>query len=136
MIGLVQFFEEIDEKTSLVIEGSKTVTVTGVQLAAALFRRSNFDSLGSFDEKMTQGEDTDFFMRLLEARTPYVLETSVAVLYRRHSTNMTNDTAQKRRGFVDALRKSLARRRATGGSMEIGDLFKERSSVEETFRHA
>ncbi|MEN6543656.1 glycosyltransferase [Parvibaculum sp.] len=134
VIGLVQFFEEIDEETSRVIEGSRTVTVAGVQLAAALFRRSVFDRLGSFDEELRQGEDTDFFMRLLETRTPYILETAVAVFYRRHSTNMTNDTAQKRRGFVDALRKSLNRRRAGGGSMEIGDLFKRRGSAEEVFQ--
>jgi len=134
VIGLVQFFEEIDEETSRVIEGSRTVRVAGVQLAAALFRRSVFDRLGGFDEELLQGEDTDFFMRLLEAQTPYILETVVAVFYRRHSTNMTNNTAQKRRGFVDALRKSLNRRRAGGGSMEIGDLFKRRGSAEEAFR--
>ncbi|KAB7739178.1 glycosyltransferase [Parvibaculum sedimenti] len=136
IIGLVQFFEEIDEETSRIIEGSKTVTVTGVQLAAALFRRSVFDRFGGFDEEMPQGEDTDFFMRLLEAQTPYLLETVVAVFYRRHFANMTNDTAQVRRGFVDALRKSLNRRRAGGGSMEIGDLFKRRGSAEEAFRNA
>ena len=134
VIGRVQFFEDIDEATSEIVEGSRTITVTGVQLAAALFRRSIFDRLGGFDEEMPQGEDTDFFLRLLEARTPYRSEPEVAVLYRRHSANMTNDTMQVRRGFIDALRKSLNRRRAGGGSMEIGDLFKRRGSAEEAFR--
>ncbi len=136
VIGLVQFFEEIDEETSLVVEGSRTATVTGVQLAAALFRCSIFDRLGGFDEEMPQGEDTDFFMRLIEGQPPYLLERDVAVLYRRHSANMTNDAAQVRRGFIDALRKSLMRRRAAGGSMEIGDLFKQRGMTEEAFRNA
>jgi glycosyltransferase involved in cell wall biosynthesis len=136
VIGLMQFFEAIDEDTSLIIEGSRTTVVTGVQLAAALFRRSIFDRIGNFDENMPQGEDTDFFLRLMETQTPYRLENEVAVLYRRHATNMTNDVAQVRRGFVDALRRSLARRRASGRSVEIGDLFKKRSSVEELFGNA
>lgn len=135
VIGLIQFFEAADEESVMPLPGSKTVTVRGVQLAAALFDRRVFDQVGGFDEEMNHGEDTDFFLRLLEARIPYIAEEEPAVLYRRHTDNMTNDIAQTRRGFVDAIRRSVARRRASGTSAELGDLFKARGNAEEAFGH-
>lgn len=134
VMGLVQLFERIDEETSVPVAGSRTTTVAGVSLAAALFARSLFDRFGGFDEEMQHGEDTDFFLRLLEAHVPYITETDVAVLYRRHETNMTNDIPATRRGFVDAIRRSLVRRRASGNTAEIGTLFKHRGAAEEVFR--
>lgn len=133
--GLLQICERIDEERSVPVEGSRTATVAGVSLMATLFTRRVFDRLGGFDEDMQHGEDTDLFLRMLETRTPYIAETEVAVLYRRHATNMTNDVAATRRGFVDAIRRSLTRRRAGGGAMEIGDLFRQRAVAEEAFRN-
>lgn len=135
VIGLMQFFEAADEENVIPLPGSRTVTVRGVSLAASLFDRRVFEQVGRFDEEMNHGEDTDFFLRLLEARIPYVLEDETAVLYRRHTGNMTNDLAQTRRGFVDAIRRSLVRRRASGTNADLGDLFKARGNAEEAFRH-
>lgn len=134
-IGLIRFFEAADEENVVPLPGSKTVTVRGVQLAAALFDRKVFDRVGGFDAEMNHGEDTDFFLRLLEAQIPYVAEDEAAVLYRRHHGNMTNDIDKTRRGFVDAIRRSMVRRRASGATGDLGDLFKARGSAEETFRH-
>lgn len=133
IVGRIQFFESIDEETSQISPGSRTVTVTGVALGSTLFHRSLFDRHGGFDESMQHGEDVDFFLRILEAQTRYIAENEVAVLYRRHDANMTNDLSATRRGFVDAIRRSLARRRATGNAVDIGDLFKYKTSVEEAF---
>lgn len=135
VIGLIRFFEEADEQSATPLPGSRTVTVRGVQLAAALFDRRVFEQLGGFDEEMNHGEDTDFFLRLLEAKIPYIAEDEPAVLYRRHTGNMTNDIAQTRRGFVDAIRRSLVRRRVSGAHADLGDLFKARGDAEEAFRH-
>jgi glycosyltransferase involved in cell wall biosynthesis len=135
VIGLIRFFEEADEENVIPLPGSRTVTVRGVQLAAALFDRRVFGQVGGFDEEMNHGEDTDLFLRLLEAQIPYEAEDEVAVLYRRHQANMTNDLAGTRRGFVDAIRRSMARRRASGAVADLGDLFKSRGNAEETFRH-
>lgn len=135
VIGLIRFFEAADEENLMPLPGSKTVTVRGVQLAAALFDRRVFERIGGFDAEMNHGEDTDFFLRLLEAQIPYIAEEEPAVLYRRHTDNMTNDIAKTRRGFVDAIRRSVARRRASGTSAELGDLFKARGNAEEAFRH-
>jgi glycosyltransferase involved in cell wall biosynthesis len=133
-IGLIQFFEEADEVNVVPLSGSRTMTVKGVQLAAALFDRKVFEQVGGFDEEMNHGEDTDFFLRLLEAQIPYVSEDEAAVLYRRHTGNMTNDVEKTRRGFVDAIRRSLVRRRASGAAAELGDLFRSRGNAEDTFR--
>ncbi len=135
VMGLLQICEQIDEERSAPVEGSRTVTVAGVSLTTTLFARRVFDRLGGFDEDMQHGEDTDFFLRMLETRTPYIAEAEVAVLYRRHANNMTNDVAATRRGFVDAIRRSLVRRRASGGVMDIGDLFRQRAVAEEAFRN-
>jgi glycosyltransferase involved in cell wall biosynthesis len=135
VIGLMQFFEAADEELCRPVPGSRTETVRGVSLTATLFARSVFERLGGFNEEMQHGEDTDFFLRLLEARTPYLLDDEVAILYRRHVTNMTNDIARTRRGFMDAIRRSLARRRESGIAADLGDLFKARGAAEEMFRN-
>ncbi len=136
VVGRIQFFESIDEETSQIRHGSRTVIVAGVSLASTLFRRDLFDTHGGFDEALQHGEDVDFFLRILEAQTRYIAEKDVAILYRRHESNMTNDALATRRGFVEAIRRSLARRRASGSTVEIGDLFKQRGAVEESFRNA
>lgn len=48
---------------------------------------------------------------------------------------MTNDVRLIRRAIADALRRSLARRRMSGGSMAISGLFQARSAAEEAFRN-
>ena len=135
VIGLIQFFESADEEKGLPLPGSKSVTVTGIQLAAALFSRSIFDQFGGFNEDMQHGEDTDLFLRILESQVNYFMEDKVAVLYRRHSANMTNDIAKTRRGFMAAIRRSLGRRSKDGTVVDLGDLFKNRSTAEEIFRN-
>ena len=135
VIGLMQLFEAADEETCAALADSRTMTIRSVQLAAALFRKNVFDRLGGFNEEMQHGEDTDFFLRLLESGISYIAEDELAVMYRRHSDNMTNDIAKTRRGFVDAIRRSLVRRRISGTVADLGDLFKTRSTAEEAFRN-
>jgi glycosyltransferase involved in cell wall biosynthesis len=135
IVGLVEFFETADENEGRPLPGSKTMAIRGIQLAAALFSKSVFDRIGSFDEEMQQGEDTDFFLRLLESQTNYILEDEVAVFYRRHPHNMTNNLLEARRGFMDAIRRSLVRRRETGVVVELGEMFKNRNAAEGIFRN-
>lgn len=135
VIGLMQFFEAADEATCTPLPGSRTMTLRSVQLASALFSRNVFGQLGGFNEEMQHGEDTDFFLRLLESGLSYHMEDEVAVMYRRHLTNMTNDLAKTRRGFMDAIRRSIARRRENDTIVELNDFFKSRGKVEEIFRN-
>ena len=136
VMGLMQLFESADEENCRPLPGSKTMIVRGVQLSAVLFSREVFKQIGHFNEQMQHGEDTDFFLRLLEAKVPYALDEEVAVMYRRHLNNMTNDTVETRRGFIDAIRRSLARRRENGSVVDLGELFKTRGNAEEIFSNA
>jgi glycosyltransferase involved in cell wall biosynthesis len=135
VIGLLQLFEAIDEERCIPLPGSRTMRLRGVSLTSVLFAKDVFEQLGGFCEDMQSGEDVEFILRLLEARIPYSCEDEVAVMYRRHQNNMTNDTAKTRRGLADAIRRSLARRRVGGSVTGLGDLFKERVQAEKMFRH-
>ncbi len=136
VLGLTEFFETVDEQSGWPAAGGRSAVHRTVQLGAALFRKKVFDQIGGFNEEMPQGEDGDFLLRLLEERLPYSIDDEIAVHYRRHAHNMTNDFLQVRRGFADAIRRSLARRRQTGKVADLGELFKPRSNIEEEFRHA
>jgi glycosyltransferase involved in cell wall biosynthesis len=131
--GLVQFFEQVDEETSKVVANSKTVTVATIQLGAFLFRRGVFDIVPGFDQDLAPSEDVDFFLRALEAGVTFLTEDKVAVLYRRHGANLTNNVAAARRSFTDAIRRSAARRRQSGRKIDIGRMLQQRSVAEETF---
>lgn len=135
VVGLVRFFEAADNNF-MPCQNTRTMTVKCVQLGAALFSKRIFTRLGEFDEDMPNGEDIDLFLRMLETNTRYITEDEVAVMYRRHDANMTNDLPVIRRGFMDAIRKSLARRRKNGTTGELGDLFKTRGNAEELFTNA
>jgi glycosyltransferase involved in cell wall biosynthesis len=135
VIGTGRFFEAIDEDTSAIVPGSRTADVLGTMLPASTFDRRTFEAVGPFAEDLPAAEDVDFYLRLLERHTPFVVEAEPAFLYRRHTTNMTNDVGLIRRCIADALRRSIARRRKAGGSMAIGNLFQSRSTAEEAFRN-
>lgn len=136
VIGVCRYFEFIDEATSVVLPASRTADVTGTVLGSTLFTRSAIERVGPFDEMLGAAEDIDLYLRLLEADVPYLEETEVALLYRRHATNMTNDVALIRRNFAMVLQKSLGRRRRSGKSMTLPDLFKRRRDLEESLRNA
>lgn len=136
VVGMVQVFEDEDAERLAPREGSRIVTVRGVSLSCALFRRSLLEQIGGVAEDMHYGEDVDLYLRMLEGGAVTVKDDGVGVHYRRHSDNVTNNVARTRAGFMDAIRRSLARRRIGGGAaVELGDLFKARSEVERTFRN-
>lgn len=135
VIGMVQVFEDEDEARLAPLEGSRIVTVRGVSLGCGLFRRTLLERLGGMAEDMHYGEDTDLYLRVLESGAVVVKDDEVGVYYRRHPGNVTNDLARTRAGFIDAIRRSLARRRAGGVTVELGDLFKARGEVERIFRN-
>jgi GT2 family glycosyltransferase len=83
---------------------------------AALFRRRAFERVGRFDEALRYGEDSDWFMRARECGLPILVEDEVALLYRRHDHNMTHGRNMKELAVLDILKRSLDRRRRTGGA--------------------
>lgn len=80
-------------------------------LGAAVFRKSVFEKVGSFDETLHHSEDTDWFMRIREMGISTTLIEEVSLFYRWHESNMTLDLAGCNRYLIKALKKSLDRRR-------------------------
>jgi glycosyltransferase involved in cell wall biosynthesis len=80
-------------------------------LVAMLVRRDVFDAVGPFDPSLRMGEDNDWFMRAVEART--VIEHIPDVLsYRRmHESNMSRDRALMFDLLPRIIKASLNRRR-------------------------
>lgn len=134
VIGLLQIFEDEDDVELCPRAGTRTMMIRGVSLSAALFRREVFNSIGNLAEDMRYAEDLDFYLRLLEANTGYLADDKVAVFYRRHGDNATNDGARTQAGFIDAIRRSLERRRASGTPVQLGDLFRARADAERSFQ--
>jgi GT2 family glycosyltransferase len=100
------------------------MTVIGIGVTNMLFRASVFQRMGLFDETLDSSEDVDYVLRLREAGIKYKLEDEPAILHRRHETNMTNDFQKNQGNFIQALRKSIVRRRVEGFTQEFDDLFK------------
>jgi glycosyltransferase involved in cell wall biosynthesis len=86
-------------------------------LGAILVTRRAFERVGPLDAAKTFDEDVDWFLRAREARVPARLDRAVAQVYRRHATNATNQRAADVRGFFEALRDSIARRRGADGAV-------------------
>jgi GT2 family glycosyltransferase len=86
------------------------------------FRRSVFETVGLFDERPTQNEDTDMHLRIREAGLQiYVLER-LALIYRMHDRNLTNGIDFRQGDFFKVIHNSLRRRRAFGTSTSLDRL--------------
>lgn len=92
-------------------------------LASAVFRRATFDTFGGFDPALTYGEDIDFYFRLFETDARFIIETDIAIYYRRHDGNMTNDEAAMHKACLRAYHNSMLRRRAMGRTQRLKVFF-------------
>jgi glycosyltransferase involved in cell wall biosynthesis len=108
----VQASQNPDEHGKLQVIGPLWMAFS---LGAGLFRRPVFDVVGPFDESLRYGEDVDWFLRAREAGIHIGISNEVTQLYRIHENNMTKDTRESDRHFLAALKKSLDRRRDSGG---------------------
>ncbi|MCX5569561.1 glycosyltransferase family 2 protein [Kaistia nematophila] len=104
-------------------EGSLWEQKLDICLASAVFRRSTFERFGGFDEALTYGEDIDFYFRLFEADSRFIIEIDTAIYYRRHAGNMTNDRDAMHRACLKAYHNSMLRRRATGRTRRLDVFF-------------
>jgi glycosyltransferase involved in cell wall biosynthesis len=114
---------------------ARTMRVTGISLTTVLFRRSVFDKIGRCNEAFQSAEDLDFLLRLWEQRTTLHFEGEVAVYYRRHDRNMTNDAAAIRQSILRALHQSLIRRRQAGDCEPLPPIFARLTERQEAFHH-
>lgn len=123
--GLMTLVDQIDEAALDIPPACEGITVRGISLTTAIFRRSTIEPLNGFNEEFVQAEDLDFLLRVFERRPRYVLSDTVAILYRQHAGNMTNGRGEMRREFLKAMLRSAQRRRrdpTLGGMPPIFDL--------------
>lgn len=113
--GLVTYFDNLDPSTFAPSQSSRIHTVFFHQLGAAIFRRSVFERIGYFDERLRYSEDRDLFLRLFESQVPFVILNAVTLFYRRHADSMmTREDPRKKSDDVCVYALSLARRRRLG----------------------
>ena len=109
--GMMTIIDRIDDETLCAPPDCDGITVRGISLTTAIFRRSAIEPLDGFNEEFDQAEDLDFLLRLFERRPRYMLSDTVAILYRRHPGNLTSGREEMRREFLKAMLRSAQRRR-------------------------
>jgi len=82
-----------------------------LHVGAGLYKKSIFDSVGLFDEKMLFSEDIDWFLRVIEGKRRIKILKETVQLYRIHDTNITRDTVKNQHYLLRAFKASLDRRR-------------------------
>jgi glycosyltransferase involved in cell wall biosynthesis len=98
------------------------VPYLAMNTGSMFFRRSVFNTVGLFDEHLSQNEDTDLHLRIREAGLQICVLERLALIYRMHDHNMTNGWDPKRSDFFKVLRNSLQRRRARGQHCSLDGL--------------
>ncbi len=86
-----------------------------VNVGSWLCRRDLFGRVGLFDETLTYGEDLDWFLRAREAGARIGRIDGVCLLYRLRPGGMVARRGAGRGGLLDALRRSISRRRVSRG---------------------
>lgn len=121
--GSTRMFKEADPETLAPRNGTKTIDYRGIQIGAALFRKSLVERVGRFDAAFHIGEDTDFLLRAFEAARKYLISDDISVYYRRHGGNITHDHRGVRRGMAQAMLKSSLRKKTLGDFRYPKELF-------------
>lgn len=75
-------------------------------------RRSAFAQIGLLDETYATAHDVDWYARASEQQAPHAVLNDVLLIKRMHDDNASATAATNTPQLFDALRKSIARRRA------------------------
>lgn len=108
-IGRVRLRMEPDAITIPQLSEMDGRLAANLSVCTALFRRRIIDKIGGFAEEMRFGEDTDYFLRLVEHGYRPVLCDIDALVYRRHNTNATCDVASSEDGVMEVIRRRRLR---------------------------
>lgn len=125
--SLMTLVDRIDEETLEPTADSRIMTLRGLSLGTALFSRALVDRIGCFDEEFELSEDTDYLLRVFEAGPCYELLDSVAIYYRRHAGNATSDHGGRLRSHLQAIHKSMRRRKANPTLRDMPGIFEFKS---------
>lgn len=87
--------------------------VSHVHLGAILVRSETFEQVGVFDEEMRFSEDFDWWNRVREGDIPYQILSQTMLHYHFHGSNSVAGKSAESLGVLDALARSIKRRRET-----------------------
>lgn len=79
-------------------------------LSSGLYRRSVFDRIGRFDERLDFSEDVDWFMRAREAGVKTMVLRQETTIWREHGGNISVGKSLKDLKLLKIFKKSLKRR--------------------------
>jgi len=85
--------------------------VPGFTPGALLIRRETFELVGAFDETLSIGADSDWFVRLQTSPRP-TLQIDAVVLYKgARNSSLSTDVGAYRRELLTVARRFIASRR-------------------------
>lgn len=113
VVGELLMFERLDRDLQPVA-GTRWTRILSLNLGAGTFRRVAIDAVGSFDESFVGSGDVDFMLRLHDSGWPIEPEQDLALLCRKHDSNMSKNANDVQRELLMALQRSIARRRKAG----------------------
>ena len=85
--------------------------VPGFTPGALLMRREAFDQVGPFDEGLSIGTDSDWFVRLQQSPHPALQIDDIVLRKGARGSSLSTDVATYRRELLTVARRFIARRR-------------------------
>jgi len=82
--------------------------------SALLVRRSSFETIGLFDEQLTIGADSDWFVRLVQSQVRLDVLPEVVLLKGVRGESLSTDIPTYRRELLQVARRYIDRRRRGG----------------------
>ena len=117
LYGTMEMFQVLDAATQAPAAGHPTKIIRGPYLQSAMYRPHVIRTVGHFDERFRQGDDTDYVLRVIEQRFNLVLDDGVAAYYRGGATRVragepkicgSSKTSRGRRHSTDLFQAPLA----------------------------
>jgi glycosyltransferase involved in cell wall biosynthesis len=115
VLGLVQLDYQGSAKTGTLRFRDARQTVAFFSFGAALFRRECFERAGLLSVDLNDTEDADWFLRARDAGLAWLVLDEVALIYRRHGTNMTEHRPLPKSDIFRVLARAANRRRSRWG---------------------
>ncbi len=112
--GRIQYVSLEGAETREVKYDPDDQAVVHVHLGSMLVRKRVFEKIGLFDSGLRYSEDVEWWLRIREKPLHFVILHDITLHYRLHGGNMTRGLSGIGRPFLEALKKSLVRRRSTG----------------------
>ncbi len=117
--GLIRRFMRFDP-TTLAPADAETEALPAASLAACLFRRQVFATIGNFDETLRWSDDHDLMLRAREAGFRIAIMKQVTLYYRRRPGSLTHaGDAPRDFQMLKILHRSIKRRRQAGSALHL-----------------